>query len=643
MKKYLNGFLLLISISIFSQSPELIAELEMKSNLNQTNFQPHLLTENTSEIDVTRYDLYFNLNPHSTTFSGTSVIYFNVLEPINQVVFDAQSNLNIQQIHIDDNLVTEFTRNENSIQLNLQQYLNPTENHSVSISYSSNYANSEAIFRETQNGQPLISTLSEPFGASSWWIGKDNLYDKADEVNMYITHPQQFKVGSNGMLQSITPLENNYVRTHWRHSYPIPAYLISLAMTNYVEYNNTANINGTIVPIINYIYPTHLNSELQIQLDAIPSYLEFFSDLLGDYPYKDEKYGNCQWNINGGMEHSTMSSQVDFGISLTAHELAHQWFGNKVTCGHWSDIWLNEGFATYLEGLLRRNVYGEEFFTGWKQSRALYIMSQNGGSVFIPENETWNSNRIFDARLSYYKAAMVLHMLRYTLGDVDFYQAIRNFLNDPQLAWSFAFTPDLQQHFETQSQQDLNEFFADWVYGQGFPFYHLDMQYDNHNHTAQLTASQTSSHNSVQFFETDFDILLIGTNGQTQLRRFQHTHNQQVFQITDIPFPLESYEFNPYSDILAYVASQNLNSIEIADNQSFSLKIYPNPAQDFIYIINDEKMINAQIYSMSGHLLLEKEINDREADIFIQNLQPASYILKISTQNQNKSAIFIKK
>ena len=643
MKYFLSSIFSLIFLIINAQSPEIIADLERKVYDNSSQFDTEDLMQLPEIIDVTRYDLYFSLFPNQDTFSGNSHIFFTALDDIDEVTFDAQSNLNITQLQVNSATHTDYTRAGNNITINLNQTLSTGESMVISVEFNSAYSQAASMYKEIQNGQPIISTLSEPFGASSWWIGKDNLKDKADLVNIYVSHPSNLKVGSNGTLISSVSQGNNVTFTHWQHNYPIPAYLISLAMTNYVEYNNSVTVSGTTFPIINYVYPSELNAESRAQLDAVPYFIEFFSDLVGDYPYKNEKYGHCQWNWGGGMEHATMSSQINFGTSLTAHELAHQWFGDKITCGTWSDIWLNEGFATYFEGLLRRNLYGEEFFTEWKQNRANYVMSEFDGSVYIPTNQATSSSRIFDARLSYYKGAMVLHMLRYTLGDQDFYQAIRNYLLDENLAYKFAITDDLQEHFEMQSGMDLDEFFADWIYGEGFPIFSIHLDYQQADNSAILNIQQASSHNSVDFFETKFNVLFVGTNGQTELREFNLTENNQNFIIEPLPFALSYYVFNPYADILGYVNNQTLNTLNLPIDSNLELKLYPNPATNFIYILNPVKINSIQIFDSQGKLVSQKEINDSEADIFIQNLVAGSYILKANTINGVSTVKFIKK
>lgn len=642
MKQFVSFAFLLALFLLQAQSPETIAEHESKS------FRTHQNTilsqsEAVDNIDVTAYELNFNFDEALNSFDGVSVVKFTVLEATNQVILDAKSNLNVSQVVDGNETSLSFTRNTNSIQVDLGETKAAGDEVELNVSYSANIDASEGLILDDHNGTPVLASLSEPFYASTWWIGVDNLKDKADQVDIIVTHPSAYKVGSNGLLLSETPIGNNQTRTHWQTNYAIPAYLVSIAMSNYTTYNNTANVNGTSVPVINYVYPEELTSEVQSQLDAVPSYIEFFSNLVVDYPYKNEKYGHAQWNWPGGMEHATMSSQVNFETSLTAHELAHQWFGNMVTCGTWSDVWLNEGFATYFEGLLRNDLFGEEFFTQWKLNRNYMVMSSPGGSVYIPAEEATTDNRIFSARLSYYKGAMVVNMLRFTLGDEDFFQAMRNYLTDPALTYGFATTPDLQNHLELQSGKDLDEFFADWVYGEGFPYMTAEMNYAPQSNSAVLTLSQSSSHTSVVFFETEIEIALISTDGTTEYRRLNITQNNQSFTLENLPTNFSTYELNPRQDIITYVYNSTLNTVDQAAQPAVSLQLYPNPATTQIFLMAPETIKVVKIFDAQGKLVLNKTINDRETDIFIQQLMPGSYILKAGFDDKVETRKFIKK
>src|SRR5690606_17633816 len=140
-------------------------------------------------------------------------------------------------------------------------------------------------------------------------------------------------------------------------------------------------------PIINYFYPENFNTA-STQVAVTFPIMDLFEEKFGTYPYANENYGHAQFGGGGGMEHTTVSFMGGFSRNLIAHELAHQWFGNKVTCGSWQDIWINEGFATYLAGLVIEHLDGEDNFVSWKNGLIDNITSQNGGSAYIPASDT---------------------------------------------------------------------------------------------------------------------------------------------------------------------------------------------------------------------------------------------------------------
>ncbi len=355
-------------------------------------------------------------------------------------------------------------------------------------------------------GVPILSTFSEPYGAADWWPCSQDLNDKVDSVLLVISVPPGNRAAANGMLISEQHLGDRSVFT-WRHRHPIAAYLIGISVTNYAVYSDYVPLeNGKNIEILNYVYPETLE-QTKTETVRIIRPFQIFNELFGLYPFADERYGHAQWQWGGGMEHQTMSFMGSFGYDLLAHELAHQWFGNFVTCASWRDIWLNEGFATYLVGLCYERDQDGLYWEPFKRLSINYVLREPGGSVYC--SDTTDINRIFDARLSYSKGAMVLHMLRWEMGDENFFKALNNYLYDPKLANGYASTEDLIGHAEAVADTSFREFFNDWVYGSGYPTYNMVYRLKPANEV-ELDLSQVQSDPSVSFFEMDVPVRLYG-------------------------------------------------------------------------------------------------------------------------------------
>src|SRR5690606_39723074 len=172
--------------------------------------------------------------------------------------------------------------------------------------------------------------------------------------------------------------------------------------------------------------------------------------------------------------HQTMSSMSGWGRYVIAHELAHQWFGDKVTCGAWNDIWLNEGFATFGEHLANEKLLmSNTDFMNYLAAQKDYITSQPGGSTYVADADLGNTGAIFSGRLSYAKGGYIVRMIKWILGETVFYQAIKDYHARPNLAYNYARTADLNASLLLSTGKDFTGFFNDWVYGQGYPSYDI--------------------------------------------------------------------------------------------------------------------------------------------------------------------------
>ena len=422
-----------------------------------------------------------------------------------------------------------------------------------------------SVGRKKHNDVWGMWTLSEPFGCRDWWPGKNDLTDKADSIDVFIHSPETYRAASNGIL--VGEEVSAGIRTcHWKHRFPIASYLIGVAVTNYEVYSQWAISGGELVEMVNYVYPED-KAVIMPRTAEMSGAMELFSELFTPYPFLGEKYGHAQFGWGGGMEHQTMSFMGRFDFEIMAHELAHQWFGNAVTLNSWQDIWLNEGFATYLAAITYEHFFDGYYWPYWKSMAISFVVSEPDGKVFV--EDITDNDRLFSARLSYYKASLLLHMLRWKLGDDAFFEACRNYLNDSRLSYGFAGTNDLKAHLEAAYGSNLAGYFEDWYYGEGFPTYHAEItQLVAKDYMVKL--SQQQSHSSVDFFEMPVPIRFKGADRDT-LIVFDHSRNLQEWIIYP-GFKIDSVFIDPEQ----WLVSGN-NTFELKYKTS-EAELYPNPA-----------------------------------------------------------------
>ncbi len=631
MKKFLIFiFLIILNSSAFSHPQKNVDYHFRRSFMPQINVG--------ESYDITYHRLEWEIDPNTYYIKGCVTTHFTLKNTTDSIKFNMATELVVDSI-LYHNSKINFSHSNNILTINFLNQLVINQQDSVSIYYQGEPPESSGFGAFTQdyhNLIPIIWTLSEPYGARDWWPCKQSLNDKVDSIDVFVTTPQEYKVASNGILISETITGNQKI-THWKHRHPIAAYLVAIAVTNYASYSDYVKLNDNdSIEILNYVYPENLETAKEQTPDIIPV-IEFYNELFITYPFKDEKYGHAQFNWGGGMEHQTMSFVYNFGKYLMAHELAHQWFGNYITCGSWQEIWLNEGFARYCEGLVREHT--NDNWLSWKTNRITNITCQKNGSVFV--YDTTSVYRIFNTRLSYDKAAMVLHMLRWELGDSVFFQSIKNYLTDSTLINNYARTNDLKRHFETTADTNLTQFFTNWIYNQGFPVYTINWSQNSEN-ILSLNIEQTQSDPSVSFFELDLPIYFSGNNNDTLLV-FHNSQPSQEF-VLKLPFNVKKTTFDPDKNII----TNNTNIINInSTNLNKDVFISPNPVVDFLTIKSNTTIFFKEIaiYNVNGNKV--KSFNNFNYSDTIQinlsNLKSGNYFLGIKTKKSYYAKLFIKK
>jgi len=599
-------------------------------------------------IPTNNYDLKYHrfnwiIDPAQRYISGSVTSYFAATqEQMNSIQFQLYAGLSADSaIYKGQTCSISHTGDMITIPLNPAVSLGGMD--SVTVFYHGVPGESGfgSFKNYVHNGAPSMWTLSEPFGASDWWPSKNDLTDKIDSIDVYVIMPKGNHAASNGILVSETPYGANSTLAHWKHRYPIASYLIAVAVTNYARYSDYYKTGSDTIEILNYVYPEDSVELSSRTLDVLKS-MALFEKLFTPYPFRKEKFGHAQCNIGGGMEHQTMTflGKISFNHFVFTHELAHQWFGDMITCGSWEDIWLNEGFATYCLAISYEYLTDDNTFKSYLNEIKDDVLSKPQGSIFC--SDTTNVSRIFNTGLSYNKGAYFLHMMRWILGDTDFFQGIRNYLNDPLLKYSFARTIDFKRHMESQSGKDLTSFFEDWFYGTGVPNYST-LVYQQPDLSTIVTINQTQYNSNVPFFDMIVPIEFKGGKKDTTVL-FNHTYSGQTFYFNP-NFRIDSVFFDSRKKILYYQSEVTMNQVtgyQKADDTKLS--ILPNSANGLLHVQHKSGFLNhIEILNLEGKSELITPIRQDDALLVldIQALQPGLYMLRAATSDWTETKKFI--
>ncbi|MGQ0737793.1 MAG: M1 family aminopeptidase [Bacteroidota bacterium] len=560
-------------------------------------------TQASANFDVKYYHCEWEVDPAIRYITGKVTVYYMMTAASVSISLDLMNGLTVDSVK-QRNTILASQHASNLLQVNFSASVNAGVVDSISVFYKGVPPNTGfgSFVQSTHAGVPVLWTLSEPYGSRDWWPCKNGLDDKADSIDILVTTPAAYRAASNGLLQTETLNAGGTKRTAWwKHRYPITSYLVCFATTNYAVFNNTVQLGAVSLPMQTYCYPESLGS-FQANTPLVLNAMQLFHNLFGDYPFIKEKYGHVQFSWGGGMEHQTASFIVNANEGLMAHELAHQWFGDKITCGSWEDIWLNEGFATHLTSIYMEAKYPASIINT-RRNEIASITSVPGGSVWV--DDTTSVGRIFSGRLSYTKGSHLLYMLRWILGDSVFFSGIRQYLKDPALSFGFARTADLQRQLEQASGKKLDGFFADWFKGQGYPTYTVDWTQLG-NSFVKIKMNQASSHSSVNFFELPVALQFKNAT-QTKTIVIDNRTNGEIF-IRDIGFIADTVIIDPEY----WLITKNNTSRKVTDAISGQniVQVFPNPVREqfYVYLRNFSSPASIGLYNSLGQMIASRNL-----------------------------------
>lgn len=635
MRKVFASFCLFCSLGLFAQDMEALIKGERVAYEGKQQIKSKRTGQS---YDLTYQSLKLNIDPGVREIAGSVYSELTSLEEaFSQFSFDLDQRMIVDSVRIDNEPVV-FQHTDDEIILTVPE-VNRGARLNVEIFYHGDPSVNEqkGFSFDYQPDGPISWTLSEPYGAYGWWPCKQQLFDKIDSLDMYITIPKGNKAAGMGTLVGVDTLIDSSMVYHWQHRYPISTYLVAVAVTNYYEESHYIQLSdGDSVLHLDYLYPAYKPQADTLRW-AIDGMMRGFDSLFGAYPFRNEKYGHAMFGRGGGMEHQTMSFMSRLDFDLMAHELAHQWFGNKITCGSWQDLWLNEGWATYANAIARELIQSDDQYKDFLAQSINRATRNNGGSVYA--YDTISVANLFDGDMRYRKGAMVLHQLRWTIGDSAFFEGTKQYLADASICYGFAHTPDFIHAMEDASGQDLTAFFDRYVYQEGFP--KLDIRWNRMNaNTVSLKVNQTTSHPSVDFFPLAIQCRAIWEGGDT-LFILNHDQLENDYQLI-LGHKIIAVEIDPNYWLLA-----KHTLIEGEHEDTDAVVLYPNPVESTLHVfLLDKKMDTIEIIDMLGRKVGSYNVlenKNRTVRIDVSQLRSGPYTVRLSAEGNLSTLRMIKK
>ena len=493
-------------------------------------------TADNHNFDVCYYELDIHLKDLSSQFSAQATIQFHMTEPATDTIrLDASQAILMDSVYYNGSLSAYRHRNK-KLCIPVSGFSRRNGLNTVSVFYKRKSSFGQDFFEPlSARFDPdwniyTLTSQSEPNGAAEWFPCKQVLSDKADSVKISVTVPKGTYAVSNGVLAQKEPVGKEETRFVWKSNYPIAYYLISIAVSDYIPHPVSVPVGKSdTVRVVHYLYnrPGYLKS-YQSNFNQLELAIQWFSEKFGPYPFIREKYGQAMAPMGGGIENQTITTLSNMSFSLMAHELAHSWFGNMVTCKSWNDVWINEGLASYAEYMAIGAIQSPDEAAQWMQIAQGWAGRNASQSCYIPEEELKNSWRIFDNQLTYQKGACIMHMLRYEINDDEvFFHVLNRFLS--RFAYKTASVGDFIGVLDEVTGSSYQWFFDQWYYKPGTPEY--DLRWKTEGKTLIVDLIQHANHADNPLFRTHFDLLIHYKNQKTKKIRIFMDQSEETYTI----------------------------------------------------------------------------------------------------------------
>jgi aminopeptidase N len=519
---------------------------------SQSGLKPDLrLLEQTTEehnFDVIHYEFDWTVDFDSQSIQGEATLEGeSSIHGLSSITLDLMNTMRVVEVKQNGSPLS-FSHQDNLLTIDFAKNYKKGDLFTVEISYSGHPIS--GLYYSFHGSVPIAYSLTEPSDARHWFPCYDHPSDKAT-ADLNITVPSEMTAASPGTLVEVITNPDSTVTYRWEVSYPIATYLISVAVTNYVTFSHTYTSGQEEMDVIYYVYPELLEHAKTDFENTVPQ-IEFYSQVFGEYPFLREKYGMALIPGGTAMEHQTCTSYparvIDGGQGydwLIAHELAHQWWGDLVTLEDWPEIWLNEGFATYSDALWWENLYGMAGLKARMQDFKSYLFERYSGphhAIYDPPPGYLFSTIVYE------KGAWVLHMLRFVVGEDNFWKILKTYAQ--RYAYDTVTTDNFKSICEEFYEDDLDWFFDQWIYEPGYPRYEFSWGHSVTN-TVRVIIRQTQESYSLYTMPIELQIVLpSGTVKRT-------VWVDEMYNTYDLSFeePPSNVLFDPDEWILSYRGS----------------------------------------------------------------------------------------
>lgn len=434
-----------------------------------------------NDFDVIHYEIRLDVLDFSTKIirGQTQVTFSPTIIGFNTLNLELRK-LTVDSVYFNNQPVTSFSHIGNDLQITLPFFMMPYDTTSVSIFYQG-VPHSESWGGFHFSGQYAfnlgVGFVSKPPNlGKAWFPCKDDFFDRA-LYDFHIRVSDTKKAVCGGLLQSVTPQGDGTHTFHWKMDFAIPTYLASVVVGDYVEVSDTFSGIDRDIPISIHVRPAD-QWKVAGSFANLKTIMANLENRFGPYPF--ERIGYTGTSL-GAMEHAGNIAYPNGSIDNTSnnewlytHEIAHMWFGNKVTCAGPGEMWLNEGWAVWTELLYREDLYNRETALAVQRSKHRGILQKLhtplGDGAYYP---LYNIPvEVVYGETVYQKGGLVVQTLRNYMGDELFFPAIRAYLDT--FAYSHATTFDLRDALSQHSGVDLTAFFDSWVFQPGFPHFAID-------------------------------------------------------------------------------------------------------------------------------------------------------------------------